>query len=165
MSLMADRILPLPQSLEIKQGASSFHPSRLCLLMDPSSRLFEHKTKNFKDKVGALCFTRFFSVFNSVTHPSSTSVHLLPFASSRVWKSDEFIVCGGLPVEVKRESSSASDSAIILYSSSCGRAFITLNYMPRLLPTHPSRTHAGRPWPYHPIILPKRNVTPVTPDI
>lgn len=132
MSLMADSILPLLQSLEIKQGASSFHPSRLCLLMDPSSRLFEHETKNFKDKVGAVCFTRSYSVFNSVTHPSSTSVHLLPFASSRVWKSDKFIVCGGLPAEVKRESSSASDSAIILYSSSCGRAFITLNYMPRL---------------------------------
>lgn len=130
MSLMADGILPLPQSLEIKRGASSFHPSRRSLLMDPSSCLFEHKTKNFKDMVGALCFTRPFSIFNSVTHLSFTSVHLHPFALSRVWKSDEFIVCGGLPVEVKRESSSASDSAIILYSSSCGRAFITLNYMP-----------------------------------
>lgn len=161
MSLMADRILTLPQSPEIKQRASSFHLSCLSVLMGPSSRLFEHKTK--KDKVGAQCFTRFFSVFNSVSHLFSTSVHPPSFPSSIVWKSDKFIVRGGLPAEVKRESGSPSDSPITLYSSCHGRAFITLNYMPRLLPI--PQPYAGQPWPYHPIILPKRNVTQGTPDI
>lgn len=163
MSLMADRILMLLQSPEIKQRASSFHLSRLSLLMGPSSRLFEHKTKNLEGKVGAQCFMRFFSVFNSVSHPFSTSVHPLPFPSSIVWKSDKFIVCGGLPAEVKPESGWASDSPIILYSSCHGRAFITLNYMPPLLPI--PQPYAGQPWPYRPIILPKRNVTQGTPDI
>lgn len=42
-----------------------------------------------------------------------------------------------MPVEVKRVSGSLSDSPIILYGSSSGRAFITLNYTLRLLPLPP----------------------------
>lgn len=42
-----------------------------------------------------------------------------------------------MPVEVKRVSGSPSDFPIILYGSSSGRAFITLNYMLQLLPLPP----------------------------
>lgn len=37
-----------------------------------------------------------------------------------------------------------------------GGAFITLNYTLRLLPLPPA--YAGRPWPYHLLGLPRRNV-------
>lgn len=144
MSLMADRILILLQSREIKQQASSFHLSRLSIIDGSSSRLFELKKKNkFENKVGALCFMRSFSVFNCQSSLLCICLSTSFFSSSLVWKSDEFIGCGGLPVEVKRESGSASDSPIILYGSSCGRAFITLNYMPRLLPPTPQPVQDG----------------------
>lgn len=59
MSLMADRILILLQSLEIKQRASPFHLSRLSIIDRSSSRLFELKKKIIKkkkleNKVGAV---------------------------------------------------------------------------------------------------------------
>lgn len=61
-----------------------------------------------------------------------------------------------MPVEVKHVNASLSDSPIILYGSSSGIAFITLNNTVRLLPLPPAQ--AGRPWPYRPIILPRRNI-------
>lgn len=140
MSLTADSILILLQWREIKQGASSFHLTRLFIIDGSSSRLFElRKRKKRENKVGALRFMRSFSV----SHPSSVSVHLPPFLSFLVWESDVFIGCGGLPEEVKPESSSAADSPIILYGSSRGRAFITLNYMPPLLPPSPQPVQDG----------------------
>lgn len=142
MSLTADRILILLQSREIKQRASSFHLSRLSIIDGLSSRLFELKKKKKITRLG-LCVSCSPSLSSTVSHPSSVSVYLPPFLSFLVWKSDEFIGCGGLPVEVKRESGSASDSPIILYGSSCGTAFITLNYMPRLLPPTPQPVQDG----------------------
>lgn len=54
-----------------------------------------------------------------------------------------------------------SGSPIILYGSSSGRAFITLNYALQLLPPPPPPPGpcSGRPWPYRPIILPRRSLT------
>lgn len=140
MSLRADRILILLQSREIKQRASSFHLSRLSIIDGSSSCLFELKKKEKRTKLG-LCVSCAPSLSLTVSHPSSVSVYLPPFLSFLVWMSDQFIGCGRLPVEVKRESSSPSDSPIILYGSSRGRAFITLNYMlPLLPPPSPCRT-------------------------
>lgn len=114
------------------------------LLMDPLAVCLSSKKINkFENKVGALCFMRSFSVFNCQSSLLCICLSTSFFSSSLVWKSDEFIGCGGLPVEVKRESGSASDSPIILYGSSCGRAFITLNYMPRLLPPTPQPVQDG----------------------
>lgn len=59
------------------------------------------------------------------------------FPTAVVGPQRKFIGGGGMPVEVKRVSGSLSDSPIILYSSSSGRAFITLNYMLQLLPLPP----------------------------
>lgn len=75
-------------------------------------------------------------LFNSVSHLShirlSTSLSRLPFLCLE--SDHKFIGGGGMPVEVKRVSGSLSDLPIILYGSSSGRAFITLNYTLRLLP-------------------------------
>lgn len=120
----------------------------------------------------------YFSFFTSVTHLSPSPafvtplpfyVSLLPVAFPGVRPQHKFIGGGRMPVEVKSVSGSLSDAPIILYGSSSGRAFITLNYMLRLLrppsTPPPPPAHAGRPWPYHSIILPRRNVIQATLDI
>lgn len=80
MSLMADRILILLQSREIKQRASSFHLSRLSIIDGSSSRLFELKKKkiNLRTRLG-LCVSCAPSLSLTVSHPSSVSVYLPPF--------------------------------------------------------------------------------------
>lgn len=100
--------------------------------------------------------------------PSPTSPHapsspppVAPFASPPESNSTEQIyrkwtdASGGQT----RRPRPPSGSPIILYGSSSGRAFITLNYAPQLLPLPPPGPCSGRPWPYRPIILPRRSLT------
>lgn len=146
MPLTDDRILTLLQSREIKQSSSSFHLSLLSqefrhgsmpLWVQQSQRTQQVQFISAKirerDLTSApwlrLNHALFLSVFYSVTHlvspsssSSSTSVHLLPFASPSfpsllpgVRPQHKFIGGGGMPVEVKRVSGSPSASPIILY--------------------------------------------------
>lgn len=164
MSLTADRILILLQSREIKQRASSFHLSRLSIIDGSSSRLFELKKKKKKDnKVGDLCFMRFFSVFNCQSSLLciclSTSFSIFPCLEVRriyrMWR----VASGGQTWERLGVWLPYHSLWLILWHS--------LHY-PELYATiitpHPP-ARAGRPWPYRPIILPRRNVTEGTPDI
>lgn len=168
MSLMADRILILLQSREIKQRASSFHLSRLSIIDGSSSCLCELKKKTKKkkleNKVGALCFMRSFSVLTC--HSSllsiclSTSFSIFPCLEARriyrMWR----VASGGQTWERLSVWLPYHSLWLILWQS----LHYPELYTPIITPTPPP-ARAGRPWPYRPIILPRRNVTERAPDI
>lgn len=119
----------------------------------------------------------FFFLFSSVTHLfSAPFLHIFPSSSSsflhhhfslffclQTEHTKKFIGGGGKPAEVKRVNGFPSASPIILYGRCSGRAFITLNYTLWLLPL--PLVYADLPWPYHLIILPRRNITHPAMDI
>lgn len=134
------------------------------LLMDcPAACLSSKKKKKKDNKVGALCFMRSFSVFNCQSSLLciclSTSFSIFPCLEVRrlyrMWR----VASGGQTWERLGVWLPYHSLWLILRHS--------LHYpelYAAIITPHPPAC-AGRPWPYRPIILPRRNATEGTPDI
>lgn len=147
----------------VEKGLELKHLGALCqgliFSKETSGKGLTSVSHGFNKALPTLCVGSFFA-----------SVHLLLFISAPLPPS---VAWSQTTEQIYRKWRAASGGQtheplpdclpIILYGWSSGGAFITLNYMLRLLPL--PLACSGRPWTYRLIILPRRSVMQRAPDI